>query len=49
MGWSTRATVNRHYVATQAFAVARPEHLRSSLRELHPDADATLAAFGALS
>lgn len=38
----------RHYVATQAFAVARPEHLRSALEVRFADAGATLAAFGAV-
>ncbi len=37
----------RLYAATQAFAIARPDDLFAALRQIFPDADATLAAFGA--
>jgi aminopeptidase N len=39
----------RHYVAANAFRVARPADLLRSLEVVFPDALATLAAFGALA
>jgi hypothetical protein len=38
----------RHYAATHAFAIARPADLLDALRRVFPDAEATLAGFGAL-
>ncbi|HEV2070151.1 MAG TPA: M1 family aminopeptidase [Acidimicrobiales bacterium] len=38
----------RIYAATSAFAIARPGNLLEALRRVFPDADATLAGFGAL-
>ncbi len=38
----------RLYTATNAFAIARPGDLLDALRQQFPDADATLAAFGAV-
>jgi hypothetical protein len=36
----------RLYAATSAFAIARPRHLLDALRQVFPDAEATLTGFG---
>lgn len=37
----------RHYVASAAYTVARPEHLRAALTTVFPDAPAVLSRYGA--